>query len=181
MFKRHCLSSTSFARALHKRILRSGGLHDARGVAGPTARLSSKADQSLWSRLIGAFPVVEMENKPSMEDIFRTLIGRDVVVVGPFLKQKFILPFWHILHLIFAYNIESRKHTIECPIARGELILYVARGGGSNNHKGPAPGEPQLEEQPPRHNAGERLAWADAFMTDLKVKVDAAILPTHQL
>ncbi|KAB1201121.1 hypothetical protein CJ030_MR0G005035 [Morella rubra] len=37
-------------------------------------------------RPIGAFAAVEMENKPSTKDLFRTLMGQDVVVVEPFLK-----------------------------------------------------------------------------------------------
>ncbi|KAB1216653.1 hypothetical protein CJ030_MR4G008616 [Morella rubra] len=80
-------------------------------------------------RRIRAYPKVEMENKPDVEDIFCTFIGRNVVVVGPFVRQRYMLPFWHILHLIFAYNIEPRAHTTEFSIARGELMLYVARGG----------------------------------------------------
>ncbi|KAB1226878.1 hypothetical protein CJ030_MR1G002661 [Morella rubra] len=69
-----------------------------------------------------------MGNKPDAEHIFRTFTGQDVVVVGPFIRQKYMLPFWHILHLIFAYDIEPRAHKTECPIARGELMLSVARG-----------------------------------------------------
>ncbi|KAB1208978.1 hypothetical protein CJ030_MR6G022946 [Morella rubra] len=33
-------------------------------------------------RQIGAFPVVVMENKPSAEDVFRTLTGQEVVVIA---------------------------------------------------------------------------------------------------
>ncbi|KAB1216652.1 hypothetical protein CJ030_MR4G008617 [Morella rubra] len=81
------------------------------------------------AKRIRAYPKVEMENKPDVEDIFCTFIGRNVVVVGPFVRQRYMLPFWHILHLIFAYNIKPRAHTTEFSIARGELMLYVARGG----------------------------------------------------
>ncbi|KAB1212965.1 hypothetical protein CJ030_MR5G005111 [Morella rubra] len=52
--------------------------------------------------------------------------GQNMVLVGPFVRQKFMLPFWRILHLIFAYDIESRAHTTECPILRGKLMLAVA-------------------------------------------------------
>ncbi|KAB1212917.1 hypothetical protein CJ030_MR5G010217 [Morella rubra] len=69
-----------------------------------------------------------MANKLDVEDIFRTFTGQDVVVIGPFIRQKYMLPFWHILHLIFAYDIEPRAHMTECPILRGELMLFVARG-----------------------------------------------------
>ncbi|KAB1203058.1 hypothetical protein CJ030_MR8G023483 [Morella rubra] len=51
-----------------------------------------------------------------------------MVVIGPFIRQKYMLPFWRILHLIFAYDIEPRAHMIECHIVKGELMLSVARG-----------------------------------------------------
>ncbi|KAB1223205.1 hypothetical protein CJ030_MR2G006906 [Morella rubra] len=57
-------------------------------------------------RPIGAYPTVEMANKPDAEDIFRTFTGQNVVLFKPFVRQKFMLPFWRILHLIFAYDIE---------------------------------------------------------------------------
>ncbi|KAB1213078.1 hypothetical protein CJ030_MR5G019249 [Morella rubra] len=78
--------------------------------------------------LIGTYPTVEMGNMSDDEDIFHTFISQDVVLVEPFIRQKFMLLFWHILHLIFAYDIESRAHTAKCSILRGELILSVARG-----------------------------------------------------
>ncbi|KAB1219808.1 hypothetical protein CJ030_MR3G009450 [Morella rubra] len=79
-------------------------------------------------RLIGAYPTVEMANKPDVEDIFHTFIGQDVVLIGPFISQKFMLPFWCILHLIFIYDIEPRAYMTKCPILRGELMLSRARG-----------------------------------------------------
>ncbi|KAB1212609.1 hypothetical protein CJ030_MR5G022576 [Morella rubra] len=69
-----------------------------------------------------------MANKPDTEDIFHTFTGQNVVLVEPFIKQKFMFLFWRILHLIFAYNIEPKAHTTECPIMRGKLMLGVARG-----------------------------------------------------
>ncbi|KAB1220437.1 hypothetical protein CJ030_MR3G009897 [Morella rubra] len=77
---------------------------------------------------IGAYLIVELVNKPDAEDIFRTFMSQNVMLVKPFVRWKFMLPFWHILHLIFAYNIEPRAHMTECPIMRGELMLAVARG-----------------------------------------------------
>ncbi|KAB1209642.1 hypothetical protein CJ030_MR6G017552 [Morella rubra] len=55
-------------------------------------------------RSIGAYPAVEMENKPVVEDIFHTFTGQDVVIVGPFIRQKYMLPFfcastWDPCHL----------------------------------------------------------------------------------
>ncbi|KAB1202865.1 hypothetical protein CJ030_MR8G008030 [Morella rubra] len=47
---------------------------------------------------------------------------------GTLRQQKFMLPFWRILYLIFAYDIEPRAHTTECPIMRGKLMLGVTRG-----------------------------------------------------
>ncbi|KAB1209439.1 hypothetical protein CJ030_MR6G023770 [Morella rubra] len=79
-------------------------------------------------RPIGAYPTVEMANKPDAEDIFCTFTSQNMVMVGPFVKQKFMLPFWRILHLILAYDIELRAHTTECPILSGELTLAMARG-----------------------------------------------------
>ncbi|KAB1226273.1 hypothetical protein CJ030_MR1G003750 [Morella rubra] len=79
-------------------------------------------------RLIGAYPTVEMANKPDAEDIFRTFMGQNVVLVGPFVRQKFMLPLWRILHLICSYDIKPRVRTTECPIMRGELMLGVAKG-----------------------------------------------------
>ncbi|KAB1205733.1 hypothetical protein CJ030_MR7G028082 [Morella rubra] len=79
-------------------------------------------------RPIRAYPTVELANKLDAEDIFCTFMGQNVVLVGPFIRQKFMLPFWCILHLIFAYDIESRAHMTKCPIMRGELMLAVARG-----------------------------------------------------
>ncbi|KAB1209927.1 hypothetical protein CJ030_MR6G025252 [Morella rubra] len=38
-------------------------------------------------RPIGAYPAVEMENKPDAEDIFLTFMGWDMVVVGPFVTK----------------------------------------------------------------------------------------------
>ncbi|KAB1212566.1 hypothetical protein CJ030_MR5G023510 [Morella rubra] len=70
-----------------------------------------------------------MENKPDAKDIFHTFMGRDVVVSIPFLRQRYMLPFWRIIHLIFTYDIKARAHMTDCPMARGELMLYVARGG----------------------------------------------------
>ncbi|KAB1206491.1 hypothetical protein CJ030_MR7G000053 [Morella rubra] len=67
-------------------------------------------------RPIGAYPGVEIRNKPDAKDIFITFMGQDVVIVRPFTRQKCMLPFWRILHLIFAYDIEPRAHTIEYPI-----------------------------------------------------------------
>ncbi|KAB1204417.1 hypothetical protein CJ030_MR6G024332 [Morella rubra] len=78
-------------------------------------------------RPVGAFPTVDIPMKPSREDIFRTLQGRDVVVVRSFVHQNEMLLFWCIKHLIFVYDIESRVHTIECFIARGKLMLIVTR------------------------------------------------------
>lgn len=52
-----------------------------------------------------------------------------MVVVPPFVRQRFMLPFWRIMHLIFAYDIELRAHIIEYPWVRDELMLYVARLG----------------------------------------------------
>ncbi|KAB1213203.1 hypothetical protein CJ030_MR5G024789 [Morella rubra] len=46
-------------------------------------------------RPIGAFPAVKMENKPSAEDVFRTLTGQDMMVIGSFLKQNFMLLLSH--------------------------------------------------------------------------------------
>ncbi|KAB1209537.1 hypothetical protein CJ030_MR6G018874 [Morella rubra] len=79
-------------------------------------------------RPIGAYPTVEMGNKSNAEDIFRTFQGWDVVVVEPFVRQKYIFPFWSILHLIFSYDIELRAYTTKCPIVRGKLMMSMARG-----------------------------------------------------
>ncbi|KAB1222989.1 hypothetical protein CJ030_MR2G020040 [Morella rubra] len=65
-------------------------------------------------RPIGAYPTVEMANKLDAEGIFCTFMGQNVVLVGPFIRQKLMLPFWCILHLIFSYIIKRRAHTIEC-------------------------------------------------------------------
>ncbi|KAB1205741.1 hypothetical protein CJ030_MR7G028074 [Morella rubra] len=53
-----------------------------------------------------------MANKPDVEDILCTFTSQNM----------------RILHLIFAYNIERRAHTTECPILKGELMLFMARG-----------------------------------------------------
>lgn len=74
-------------------------------------------------RPIRAFPTLDILIKPTQEDILRTLQGRDVVVVGSFIRQNEMFPFRSIMHLIFAYDIEPRAHTTECPIAWGELLL----------------------------------------------------------
>ncbi|KAB1226261.1 hypothetical protein CJ030_MR1G019572 [Morella rubra] len=66
--------------------------------------------------------------KPSREDIFHTLQGRDVVVVESFVCQNEMTPFWHIMHLIFTYNIKLRAHKTDCPIMRGKLMLIATRG-----------------------------------------------------
>ncbi|KAB1200953.1 hypothetical protein CJ030_MR0G005502 [Morella rubra] len=64
-------------------------------------------DAQVWSitihgRPIGAFPTMEMENKPFAKDVFQTLMGWDMM---------------------------PKKHTTKCTVERGELMLYVARGG----------------------------------------------------
>lgn len=51
-----------------------------------------------------------------------------MVVVGSFILQNEMILFWCIMHLISTNDIELRAHTKECPIARGELMLIVARG-----------------------------------------------------
>ncbi|KAB1227490.1 hypothetical protein CJ030_MR1G010278 [Morella rubra] len=79
-------------------------------------------------RSIGAYPAMEMANKPNAEDIFRSFTGQNIVLIRPFFRQKFMLPFWDILHLIFVYNIKPKAHTTECPILRGELMQFVAKG-----------------------------------------------------
>ncbi|KAB1200359.1 hypothetical protein CJ030_MR0G007572 [Morella rubra] len=79
-------------------------------------------------RPVGAFPAVEILIKSTREEIFSTLQGRDMVVVGSFIRHNEMLPFWRIMHLIFAHDIEPIAHTTQCPIVRGELMLIVARG-----------------------------------------------------
>ncbi|KAB1226025.1 hypothetical protein CJ030_MR1G025242 [Morella rubra] len=74
-------------------------------------------------RSIGAYPVVEIGNKPDVEDIFRTFKGQDMVVVGQFIRQKYMLSFWCILHLIFKYDIEPSAHTTECPTISSTTVL----------------------------------------------------------
>ncbi|KAB1200227.1 hypothetical protein CJ030_MR0G007806 [Morella rubra] len=67
-----------------------------------------------------------MANKPNAEDIFCTFTGQNGAG-RPFVRQKFMLPFWHSTpHL--RLHIEPRAHTTECPILRGELMLAMARG-----------------------------------------------------
>ncbi|KAB1224621.1 hypothetical protein CJ030_MR2G009970 [Morella rubra] len=103
----------------------------------------------------------------------------------PFIRQKFILSFWRILYLIFAYDIEPRAHTIECPILRGELMLSVARGCVVDlplrQQRAHAPEQQQQVDEPSHRAHLERPAWADAWMINLKGMVEAAILPMHQL
>ncbi|KAB1223150.1 hypothetical protein CJ030_MR2G016451 [Morella rubra] len=57
-------------------------------------------------------------------------------------------------------------------IYRSHLSVYFERSEAQirrqQQPQGPAPGEPQLKEQPPSHDARERPVWANAFMFDLK-------------
>lgn len=79
-------------------------------------------------RLVGAFRAVEIPIKPTREEIFHTLQGRGVVVVGSFILQNEMVPLWHIMYLVFAHGIKPRAHMTQCPIARGKLMLTVAGG-----------------------------------------------------
>lgn len=82
-----------------------------------------------YERPVNAFPTIELpkEEMPSPADVFWTTLGMDTVVLkGSNMKHGQLLPFWHFMHLIFAYYIDQKKHTIKRPIARNELMLLVA-------------------------------------------------------
>ncbi|KAB1215820.1 hypothetical protein CJ030_MR4G010966 [Morella rubra] len=81
-------------------------------------------------RPIGAYPTVEMANKPDAEDIFRTFTSQNVVLVDPSSGRSSCSLFWRILHLIFVYDIEPRAHTTKCPIMRGATCLGRCLDGG---------------------------------------------------
>ncbi|KAB1206604.1 hypothetical protein CJ030_MR7G020489 [Morella rubra] len=126
-----------------------------------------------------------------------------MVLVGAFVRQKLMLPFWRILHLILAYDIELKAHTIEYPIMKGKLMLAVARGCVvdlplyiflSLWSKAKITSSTTLVysllltqflhsvgymDSPDKER--KRPAWANAWMVDLKGMVETAISLMHQL
>lgn len=84
-----------------------------------------------YERLAGAFPVIGLPKEdwsPSYV-VFGMMVSPGTVVSeGYNIQHGQLLPFWCIMHFIYAYCINSRKHTKECLIARAELILLVEFG-----------------------------------------------------
>lgn len=84
-----------------------------------------------YERPVDALPVVghpEEDHTPLFE-VFQTMVGPHIVVLeGCNIQHGQLLPIWHIKHLIFAYYIDPKKHTTECPIVQAKLMFLVARG-----------------------------------------------------
>ncbi|KAB1216289.1 hypothetical protein CJ030_MR4G026707 [Morella rubra] len=115
----------------------------------------------ILERPIGAYPTVEMANKPDVEDIFCTFTGQNVVLVGSFTRQKFMLPFWRILQLIFAYTLSEGSH---------DRVPYYEMLAMDHSEKSIT-------------NAGaqtEQLAWVEELVVELNaIRIEVVAMRDH--